>query len=635
MHKTALKYFVLLLCFFVLLPASARKFLLVIDAGHGGHDAGAVGGFSMEKDINLNVALAFGKLVEKNCDDVKVIYTRQTDVFIPLQERADIANKANADLFISIHTNSVADGHAAYGCETYTLCMDRANANLAVAKRENSVITYEKGYKTKYQGFDPNKAESYIIFEFMQNKYMKQSVELANCIQQQYTRAGRPDKGVKQANLLVLRNTSMPSVLTELGFINTPSEEEFLNSPEGVRILSTSIYNGFLQYLKSYSGKRVDVPRMIDVKNGAGAGGGKIRFNNDDDEAEVVPVETKLSKREQRKREAARKQEKEKEKKKEETAKSKDGKEGSKTDAAAKPAKPAEEKKPAAAPAKKPAETTTKKPVTPPAKEKPAAKPAAKDTAPAKPAAKQAEKEKTAAKPAAPQSKAKETAAAFRIQVASTKAKPKESQTKMNGYDVTVVQKGTMYAYMVGNYATRAEANKDLPNVQKQFPQAFVVQMSTVKPAADAKAQPAKAQSDAKGKTPVKADAKTNKAGATKPAAEKTPAKADAKNAKADTKTAKPAAKDNKAKTTPEKPAATKGTVYKIQFATSPTATADGDARIKKVQGTTSYKVGKVYAFVVGNYKTRAAAQQALKAMKKDFPDAFIVTFVDGKRATN
>lgn len=621
MHKTALKYFVLFLCFFVLLPASARKFILVIDAGHGGHDAGAVGGFSMEKDINLNVALAFGNLVEKNCDDVKVIYTRKTDVFIPLQERADIANKANADLFISIHTNSVADGHAAYGCETYTLCMDRANANLAVAKRENSVITYEKGYKTKYQGFDPNKAESYIIFEFMQNKYMKQSVELANCIQQQYTRAGRPDKGVKQANLLVLRNTSMPAVLTELGFINTPSEEEFLNSADGVRILSSSIYNGFLQYLKSYSGKRVDVPRMIDVKKGGGAGGGKIRFNNDDEEAEVVPVETNLSKREQRKREKEKQ-----EKKKAEAAQAKGGKEEKKADAPAKPVKAAEEKK---------ATPTPQKPAAPAAKEKPAAKPAAKETTPAKPAAKPAEKEKTAAKPAAPQPKAKEQTAAFRIQVASTKAKPKESQTKMNGYDVTIVQKGTMYAYMVGSYATRAEANKDLANVQKQFPQAFVVQMSAVKPAADTKTQPAKATPDTKAKAPAKAETKTNKADATKKTAEKTPVKADAKTAKADPKTAKPAAKTDKAKAAAEKPTATTGTVYKIQFATSPTATAEGDARIKKVKGATSYKVGKVYAFVVGNYKTRAAAQQALKEMKKDFPDAFIVTFTDGKRVTN
>ena len=207
-----------------------KNFILVIDPGHGGHDAGAVGGFSKEKDINLQVALAFGNLVEQNCPDVKVIYTRKTDIFIPLDTRADIANNAKADLFISVHTNSLPAGRIAYGSETYTLGMARAGANLEVAKRENSVITYEKDYQTRYQGFDPNKAESYVIFEFMQDKFMRQSIDLARCIQKHYVRANRKDKGVHQAGFLVLRKTSMPAVLTELGFISTPEEETFLNS---------------------------------------------------------------------------------------------------------------------------------------------------------------------------------------------------------------------------------------------------------------------------------------------------------------------------------------------------------------------------------------------------------------------
>ena len=243
-------------CVLLLIPLAAagddgakKRFTLVIDAGHGGHDAGAVGAVSKEKNINLNVALAFGRLVEQNCPDVRVVYTRKTDVFIPLQRRADIANDNKADLFISIHTNSLPKGKIAYGAETYTLGMARAEANLEVAKRENSVILYEENYQEVYEGFDPTKAESYIIFEVMQDRYMKQSIDLARCIQRHYvSQAGRRNKGVHQAGFLVLRKTSMPAVLTELGFISTPAEENFLNSKEGIRKMAQSIYNGFVEY---------------------------------------------------------------------------------------------------------------------------------------------------------------------------------------------------------------------------------------------------------------------------------------------------------------------------------------------------------------------------------------------------
>lgn len=227
-----------------------QSFTLVIDPGHGGKDAGAVGAYSKEKDINLAVALAFGRLVEQNCPDVKVVYTRKTDVFIPLQTRADIANRAKADLFISIHTNALPGGRQASGVETYTLGMHRAADNLAVAKRENAVIKYEKDYQQTYEGFDPNSSESYIIFEIMQSTYMMQSVELAKCIQNQYVSHGRPNKGVHQAGFLVLRQVGMPSVLTELGFISTPSEEAYLNSNDGRAALAQSIYQGFVNYRK-------------------------------------------------------------------------------------------------------------------------------------------------------------------------------------------------------------------------------------------------------------------------------------------------------------------------------------------------------------------------------------------------
>ena len=240
--------------------AANKHFTLVIDAGHGGHDAGALGAISKEKNINLAVALQFGKYVERNMPDVHVVYTRKTDVFIPLHERANIANRANADLFISVHTNALPAGKIARGFETYTLGMHRAKDNLDVAMRENSVISMEKGYQQTYQGFDPKSSESYIIFEFIQGKNMERSVELARNIQRKVCNdANRPDKGVHQAGFLVLRETSMPSCLIELGFITTPDEENLLNDANRVDDIAKAIYEGFAQYRNKYD-KTVSVP---------------------------------------------------------------------------------------------------------------------------------------------------------------------------------------------------------------------------------------------------------------------------------------------------------------------------------------------------------------------------------------
>lgn len=240
--------------------AANRNFTLVIDAGHGGHDAGARGTISMEKNINLAVALQFGKYVEKYMPEVRVIYTRKTDKFVSLIERANIANRANADLFISVHTNALPAGKIARGFETYTLGMHRAKDNLDVAMRENSVISMEKDYQQAYQGFDPKSSESYIIFEFIQGKNMERSVELARMIQRKVCdNANRPDKGVHQAGFLVLRETSMPSCLIELGFITTPDEERILNNSDRVNDIARAIYDGFAQYRNKYD-KRVTVP---------------------------------------------------------------------------------------------------------------------------------------------------------------------------------------------------------------------------------------------------------------------------------------------------------------------------------------------------------------------------------------
>lgn len=244
-------------CIATVVCGANDRFTLVIDAGHGGNDAGAMGKFSKEKNINLKVALAFGRYVERNCPDVRVIYTRKTDVFIPLHQRADIANRNKADLFISIHTNALPKGRVARGLETYTLGMNRAADNFDVAKRENSVILIEKDYKQHYEGFDPHSSESYIMFEFMQDKNMEQSVELAKFVQKRTcSAANRPNKGVKQAGFLVLRETSMPSCLIELGFITTPDEEKFLNTENGTDALGKGIYQAFVDYKNKYDKKK-------------------------------------------------------------------------------------------------------------------------------------------------------------------------------------------------------------------------------------------------------------------------------------------------------------------------------------------------------------------------------------------
>lgn len=229
--------------------AEAKDFVVVIDAGHGGHDPGAVGKISKEKNINLNVALKLGKQIQKNCPDVKVVYTRTRDVFIPLDRRSEIANDAKADLFVSIHTNALANNRTAKGASTWTLGLAKSDANLEVAKRENSVILYESDYKTRYAGFNPNSAESYIIFEFMQDKYMSQSVHLASLVQKQFRHTcRRADRGVHQAGFLVLKTSAMPSILVELGFISTPEEERYLNTDAGTTNLANGIFRAFLTY---------------------------------------------------------------------------------------------------------------------------------------------------------------------------------------------------------------------------------------------------------------------------------------------------------------------------------------------------------------------------------------------------
>lgn len=228
---------------------------VVIDAGHGGKDPGAVGKIVKEKDVVLPIALKVGEYITKEMPGVKVVYTRTTDVFVPLDERAGIANRAKADLFVSIHANSISNPKV-FGAETFVLGLHRSQDNLEVAKKENSVIILEENYTTKYEGFDPNSTESYIIFELMQNVYLDQSIDVASLVQDQFEkRVGRHNRGVKQAGFLVLRQTAMPGILVEVGFLSNRNEEKFMASSEGQDFLASAIFRAVRDYKTRYEAR--------------------------------------------------------------------------------------------------------------------------------------------------------------------------------------------------------------------------------------------------------------------------------------------------------------------------------------------------------------------------------------------
>ncbi len=247
--KTRLKAYFFIIFFLLTTHFSIAQKVVVIDAGHGGKDPGAIGKNSREKNVVLDIALMTGEYLEKNVKNIKVIYTRKKDVFVPLEERASIANKANADLFVSIHANSIKNRKAC-GTETYIMGTHKTEQNLEVAVLENSAILYEKDYLKKYSGYDPKSPESYILMNLYQSAYRDMSIDLAQKIQTQFkTRAGRKDKGVKQAGFLVLWRTTMPSVLVEVGFISNRSEENFLNSEYGKSIIASAIYRAIRDFL--------------------------------------------------------------------------------------------------------------------------------------------------------------------------------------------------------------------------------------------------------------------------------------------------------------------------------------------------------------------------------------------------
>lgn len=284
MIRTKLQIIILLVGLFLttFTAVSGASFTVVIDAGHGGRDPGALGRQVKEKDVNLAVALKLGRLIRDSHPDVKVVYTRSTDVFVALEQRARIANRAKADLFISIHSNANRT-RSLYGTETYTLGLHRSEENLEVAKRENSVILLEDDYTTRYEGFNPAQPESYIIFELLQNTHLEQSISLAAHVQREFRSAKRVDRGVRQAGLLVLRNTGMPSVLVELGYLSNANEEAYLRSEQGKTTLARAIYRAFRTYKQSIDQKQGNMvitspPNRPYNKMEAAANSGKIVY---------------------------------------------------------------------------------------------------------------------------------------------------------------------------------------------------------------------------------------------------------------------------------------------------------------------------------------------------------------------
>lgn len=250
-------------------PDSTVKqfFTIVIDAGHGGKDSGALGTFSQEKNVVLDIALKLGDLLQKSVPNIKIIYTRSDDTFISLYDRAKMANENKANLFVSLHANS-SKNTKARGPETFVMGLHKTQDNLDVAQKENAVIVMEKDYSERYEGYDPKSSESFIIFSLMQNTFLDHSLLVAELIQSEIiTHTKLHDRGVKQAGFLVLWNTSMPSVLVEIGFISNTEEEKYINSSEGKENITKSVCEAVKNYINDYNKKAViDKPEVLSEK---------------------------------------------------------------------------------------------------------------------------------------------------------------------------------------------------------------------------------------------------------------------------------------------------------------------------------------------------------------------------------
>ncbi len=286
------------LALFAQKPDIYRLKKVVIDAGHGGKDPGAVGKNCYEKDITLKIALKLGAYIKQNFPDVEVLYTRTTDVFIELDERSAVANSHKADLFISIHVDANKNTKAS-GTSTYVMGLHRAEDNLEVVKRENAVVKLESDYKTAYGGFDPDSPESHIVMTLFQNAYLERSIRLATQVQKQFNdRAGRNDRGVRQAGLIVLWNCTMPGILIETGFITNAEEEKFLMSDNGQAMIASAIYRAFRDYkneLEKKTGTQPDndpkvvVPDLKKTETGSSTVIYKVQIASSPKKLETIP----------------------------------------------------------------------------------------------------------------------------------------------------------------------------------------------------------------------------------------------------------------------------------------------------------------------------------------------------------
>ena len=254
--------FITILAFPVTAQKDGKTFKVVIDAGHGGKDPGCLGSYTKEKDVALNVALKTGKLITDNCPNVKVIYTRSTDVFEELYRRAKIANDNHADLFISFHCNA-NDNHGAHGVETYVMGLHKSEANLAVARAENAAMLMEKDYEKNYGGFNPNSPESAVMFSLYSSAYLNNSILLADKVQKNLVGTTKMlDRGVKQAGYWVLWAVSMPSILIEMGFLSNPTEEKYLSDEQHKQEIANAIFQGFASYYTQVTGNKVNVANV-------------------------------------------------------------------------------------------------------------------------------------------------------------------------------------------------------------------------------------------------------------------------------------------------------------------------------------------------------------------------------------
>ena len=278
-----------------LLHINASPYTIVIDAGHGGKDVGAIGGKVYEKNVNLSVALKLGDLIKSEMNDVKVVYTRDNDKYLTLQERAKIANDNKGNLFISIHCNSLDKRNkqrkTIKGASTYTLGLHKSDENLEVAMRENSVISLEDNYEMAYHGFNPQSTESYIIFEISQSEHMVQSVDFASRVQNEMVKtSGRADRGVRQAGFLVLWQTSMPAVLIELDFICNPTQAAFLGSKSGQEKMARSIFNAFKKYKGANDNKIAAAENKVVAKQKEETIESVIQETVEDDKNEITSL---------------------------------------------------------------------------------------------------------------------------------------------------------------------------------------------------------------------------------------------------------------------------------------------------------------------------------------------------------